>query len=1470
MAIESAVVFRRVARIACLVLLAGLLPGVAAKAQLPIQAPAQVSVGSVVPFNHGSTGQWIQIYSMKIDPLHGNVVFLDSAGSAIYDMAPGASTPTMIVGPEPSKTSASDCSLLEYKGSYWNAAIAFDKWDNMYVTDRYGSSVQFCRVPYDNNAGTWTFTKADIWKGPTFTNSSGQTVAIPPQDLQVGDDGVTFYVSTSSTSSIYKYTVDQQGNVSNVTALATGMETMISQLAVDHAGNVYFVENQGSYPNNVHGIREIAAGSPTVVGKGDGSAESALPRIDQGNWNGITGMYIDPQGNLYFGSANNSQYGGLADGVFMIPNEGTPSSPNFVWNDTVMVSPVDGGYPPLVDPRGFLWIATTYNNNWAPPGVNGPTCDSTSQQTQTATCLTSSIVMWKPGALNLGASTVGGASSVPVTGYSVNATGATVTLTADNSFTEDEVVTISAKSGDPLFPLNGMSFYVSATGLSSTAFQISTNLLTAGASGSTSAKVSINQTQAIYYMFNKPTTPAKFALAQPSNTNFQPVANNPMLTSPPPTNPEPVQPCAGGTSYPAFSSQMTTSSAYNWCPYYVQLNTAAAGSVEGAVQTLDSSNNVISGGNAYLTGTGQGAAISMVSSATIQSIASGLNDPRQVAADFWGNTYVADPALKAIEKYPAGTTSPTAGKVLGSGLSGPTGVAVDGVGNLFIGDSGSIYEIPYLNGALATSQQTRIASGFGTGNLSLAVDGQGDVFVADETKKQVVEIPNPQTALMMAGYPQITLGSGFTDPTAIAADSSGNVWVADAGNLDEISMPWGGMSKAASNLQTPVTGLAVDPSGSVFVAEASGLVWIPYSTTTGALNPNNAVLITGGLGSSPQTPFGVALDGTQNVYSTYGSGTTAGLAQLGIGGTYNFNNYGEVNPNVPFEVDAQVLNVGNMPLMVSDDPTVDLVSGANSGDYTVAAATLNAPACSSSTSTPPGGSCYLGMILQAPAADVGFTSASIAVMSNAANASSGVNIAVSGTVVQDLRPATSAVITVTPTTGTGCSGSTYPGCNTIQVQVTADPTYGTPQGSVTLAVGSANGNLPRQTQTLDASGSATFTYSGLLGGTYNVTANYAGYGTAGATQNSCATSPCFAGAAGKGTFTIVQAIPVMTLGVPVTNNKCLNTTTYLDGTPSTTTQNGTTVNACALNSSYVTLWAGNTYVGWTNPAFVSAIVTSPVGSPTGTITFMQNGKPVDTTQGINGAIALNGNGVSSFTLQNIGTGSYNLTAVYSGDVNYAPQSIPLTPFQVISPSIQVTAPSGTVSITPGTPVQVTLTLMPLVGFSSNHVSLECNTSDAPIKLAPTTPPSTLPQYSECTFNYADPSTGTVAVGGATPTTIVMSISTNVAVNGGASASVAQQSPWELAGLFGLGLVGLIAGRRRFYRSMALICIAIMLSGLFMGITACTNAGYSTPPPAPKVTTPQGTYNVQVITYDPQALTQTSLTSPMFTLPVSIQ
>ena len=58
-------------------------------------------------------------------------------------------------------------------------------------------------------------------------------------------------------------------------------------------------------------------------------------------------------------------------------------------------------------------------------------------------------------------------------------------------------------------------------------------------------------------------------------------------------------------------------------------------------------------------------------------------------------------------------------------------------------------------------------------------------------------------------------------------------------------MPFGGVTEITSKLQAPVTGLAIDPSGSVFVADASGVVWIPYQTTStsSGLNVNGAIQV---------------------------------------------------------------------------------------------------------------------------------------------------------------------------------------------------------------------------------------------------------------------------------------------------------------------------------------------------------------------------------------------------------------------------------------------------------------------------------------------------------------------------------------------------------------------------------------------------------------------------------------------------
>jgi sugar lactone lactonase YvrE len=1307
MAIESAVLLRRVARNACLVLFAGFGLCGAAAAQLPIKAPATVTVGSVIPFGHGSTGQWSQIYSLKVAH-NGSVLFLDTAVSNLYQWSPGAPAPTLVVGPAPSGQ-ASNGSTLEAAGSFWNSGMALDADDNLYITDRYGSAVHFFRVPYDKASGTWVFSQAANWTNSPSIMLNGVPTAIAPQDIAIGDDG-TVYAGWSNTGEIDKFTVDANGTPGAVVRMIEGMETNISNIAVDHAGNLFFLESAYSSPSSrVTGVREIPANATLpLVGDATGSLEKTLTRIDpvSAGFN-FKGMTFDAAGNLYLSSENdNNSYGGQASLVLMVPNEGSPKSPNLVWNDAVMVAPVAAGFPVAIDPRGYLWIPNgNGGSNWAPAGTKAPPCTSVDP----STCTTSGVVLWVPGSANLGAAAVG-------------------------------------KTG---------------------------------------------ATQTVFYSFSQPTTPSAFAYAQPGAKNFTTITANP---NPDPTVVPAVQPCTAGTAYPGFSGIETTASEFSWCAFYVQVTPQTAGSVTGELQVQDASKSVIPGSNAYLNGIGQGPAVSILAQTAEQPVSTGLSQPRQVAGDTLGNSYVADAGLGKVMMYPAGSKA-AKGTPIGTGLTAPTGVAVDGAGDVYIGDSGNVILIPSIGGALAQGQQTTLLTGLGS-HLNMAADGAGNVYVADEDNKQVVKVSNPLTALLLENLPLNTIGTGigFTSPSAIATDNAGNVWVADGSNLWELT-PSGGASEITSSLSAPVTGLAVDPSGSVFIAQAGGLVWIPYEASTGGLNVNGAALVASDLATPP---FSVALDGLENAYVSYGSGSSAGMTQLGAGGSVS---YGTIVPFAESDVEAQIYNIGNTPLTLAA-LTGDVFTGPNAADYSVGTPS-DTPACGPATQTLPGGFCYFDAALTPSAA--GMSSASVAILSDATNSPS-VSLALQANAVTDPRNATTTGIGFAPT-----GQIVYPGSVTITVTVSAkDTSNGTPTGAVTLALtghAKASQNL--------VNGSATFTYSDLIGGTYNAVVNYGGSGTAG-------TPPNFSVSSSKAKFTVNPATPALAVGAP------------------------------AGGSGNVTVWAGNTYVNVATATAITASVTSKVGTPTGTVSFLQAGKPADPSQA---AIPLDANGNAVFTTNNLPQGVYNLTVVYNGDVNFAAVNYAFPSFQVIVPSVQITANPNTTTITPGVADQVTLTLKPLVGFNQ-QVNVTCVNA-------------TMPKYSECTFDNPE-----IGVGNGTdptaPSTIVVTISTNVPVNGVTSSIARQVPPWSLAGFFGLGLLGLIAGRKRLNRYLTMACLGVVFLGASVGITSCTNAGYSKPLPAPVVVTPAGTYQVQIITVNPQNGQQNSLTTPVFTLTTTVK
>ncbi len=428
------------------------------------------------------------------------------------------------------------------------------------------------------------------------------------------------------------------------------------------------------------------------------------------------------------------------------------------------------------------------------------------------------------------------------------------------------------------------------------------------------------------------------------------------------------------------------------------------------------------------------------------------------------------------------------------------------------------------------------------------------------------------------------------------------------------------------------------------------------------------------------------------------------------------------------------------------------------------------------------------------------------------------------------------------------TSSTYPGSATVTVNIApaANSTYTyalpyAPLGTVVLTLSCASPGCTQAsivetgTAQLGSAGQATsVTFSNLPtldGGNYNLTASYQG-----SVLNLMAKS------SGTATFTVNTATPVITLSQPVgvIPNATNGVYYMLQGVPNTLVAN--------VSSGVGT--PSGTVALWNTPVITNGVCTpGTAGADEGTATY---------TSGQNW----------TFSTGSLASAAYSLTACYGGDENYSPvsTSVPVK-FQIIPPSVLLTASPASVTTKAGTPVASTITIQSLVGFSAlSGANITCQIAQ----------PDTLPFYSECTFNNPQPviCAPTATNNSCTPATTVLTLTTNIPVNIPASASNTQRpksftSPLSLAGIFGLGLLGLALRRRAIFNRylLNLVCLVLFFAGTVMGITSCTNSGYTHTPKVPVYTTPSGTYRISIQVSD----TRTGVVESLpFTLGATIQ
>jgi len=263
-----------------------------------------------------------------------------------------------------------------------------------------------------------------------------------------------------------------------------------------------------------------------------------------------------------------------------------------------------------------------------------------------------------------------------------------------------------------------------------------------------------------------------------------------------------------------------------------------------------------------------------------------FNLPIAIAVDAAGNVYVADLGNNLIRKIDLNgivTTlagSGAIGSANGAGtiasFSAPSGIAVDAAGNVYVADYGNnlIRKInpDGLVTTLAGSGATGSADGMGTAAsffdpTGVAADAAGNVYVADYGNNLIRKI-NPQGVVTTLAGANKNDGY-FNSPTGITVDAAGNVYVADYRNDRVEQINASGQLITVAHLYYP-SGLALRAGGTMYAAlPLNNQVWqinsdgisvsIAGSGTQGADN---------GIGSAASfySPSGIAADLAGNMY----------------------------------------------------------------------------------------------------------------------------------------------------------------------------------------------------------------------------------------------------------------------------------------------------------------------------------------------------------------------------------------------------------------------------------------------------------------------------------------------------------------------------------------------------------------------------------------------------------------------------